>query len=131
LPFFVIAAVLLFIVPSILKKKSSGPSAKTRAAQTIDAANLVDAGEQSFQGAHGKYTSHLADLVTEKPALANDLGVGLTVQLDVSSDGKGYVAQLDTANLSLVRSRTGAKLVATCTVIKSASGVKCPVTAAK
>ena len=42
LPIILIAFVLLFILPTVLKKKSStGPNTKTRAADTISALNLV------------------------------------------------------------------------------------------
>jgi hypothetical protein len=131
LPFLVIAVVLLFVLPAVLKKKSSGPSAKTASAQTIDGANLVDQGEVAFKTANGHYTQHLADLVSLKTGLAADLAVGMSVQLDVSSDGQSYVAQVTSTNLSLVRARRGDKLVAqSCVVVKSGSGVKCPVTPA-
>jgi hypothetical protein len=62
-----------------------------------------------------------------KPALATDLGIGVTVQVDAATDGKSYVAQIVSANLSLVRARTGTKLVnSSCVVVKSGSGVACP-----
>src|SRR5579884_1619112 len=71
LPLLLVAFLLLFLLPSLLKKKSSSASsANTRAAQTIDAMNLIDKGEQSYHTGHGSYTSHLADLVTLDPRLA-------------------------------------------------------------
>ena len=128
MPFFLIAIVLLFILPQVLKKHTSGPSAKTKATQTIDATNLIDAGEQAYQTAHSRYTTHLADLLALKPGLATDLAIGLAVQLDVGTDGQSYVAQVASTNLSLVRARNGTKVTArSCLVIKSGSGVKCPI----
>ncbi len=130
LPIILIAFVLLFVLPSLLKKKSSsGPSAKTQAAQAIDAATVIDRGEQDYKRAHGKFTSSLADLVQLHPRLAGDLGIGLAVTLDAGTGGQSYVQQVVGSNLTLVRARAGAgaKLIAAnCTVVKSASGVACP-----
>jgi hypothetical protein len=129
LPFILIAFVLLFVLPTLLKKKSTapGPSPKTRAAQTIDAVDLIDQAEQGFQAAHGRYSAHLSDLVALRPRLAADLVIGLTVQLDAGTDGQSYVAQVASDVLSLVRSRTGSKVTArSCLVVKSGSGVACP-----
>jgi hypothetical protein len=127
LPFALIALVLLFVLPALLKKHTSGPSSGTRSEQTIDAMSLIDKGEQSYRTAHGRFTPHLADLIALKPGLAADLAIGPTVQLDVSTDGRSYVAQVMSSVLSLVRARTAGKVVArSCLVVKSGSGVKCP-----
>jgi hypothetical protein len=127
LPFILIAAVVLFIVPQLLKKRTSGPSASTRAAQTIDAMNLIDKGEQSYKTAHGRFTVHLADLLPLNNRLASDLAIRLGVQLDVSTNGQRFLAQVASDVLSLVRARTDNKVTAqSCLILKSGSGVKCP-----
>jgi hypothetical protein len=128
LPIILVAFFLLFLLPSLLKKKSaSGPSTSASATQTINAMNLIDKGEQAYKAAHGTYTAHLADLVATSHGLANDLVIGLAVQLDAGSDGKSFVAQVESSVLSLVRARSGKKLIAhSCLIVKSGSGVKCP-----
>jgi hypothetical protein len=127
LPFILIAFVLLFVLPAILKKHSSGPNTKTRATDTVGAMRLIDQGEQGYKAAHGRYTSHLADLVPGHPQLATDLSVGLDVQLDTSTDGQSYLARVSSDVFSLVRARTGTKVTAkSCLVLKSGSGVDCP-----
>jgi len=127
LPFVLIAVVLLFVVPALRKKHTSGPSAGTRAAQTIDAMNLIDKGEQSHKTAQGRFTPHLADLLPLNTRLASDLAIGLRVQLDVSSNGHSFLAQVASDVLGLVRARTDTKVTAqSCLILKSGSGVKCP-----
>jgi hypothetical protein len=132
LPFILIGFVLLFVLPQVLKKKSSsGSSSKTQSARTTEAVNLIDQAEQSYWLAHGRFTPHLADLVPFHPRLATDLGIGLAVTLDVGADGHRYVQRVASSVLSLVRARSGNKIVAnTCLVVKSASGVACPATGA-
>jgi hypothetical protein len=129
LPLVLVAAFLLIVLPTLLKKKSTKTgSAGSRAAQTINAMSLIDAGEQSFRAAHGGYTPHLADLLALKHRLASDLVIGLAVQLDAGSKGQTYFAQVESDVLSLVRARDGKKLIAnSCLIVKSGSGVKCPV----
>jgi hypothetical protein len=127
LPLILIAALAIFVLPSVLKKHKSGPSAKTRATQTIDAMNLIDKGEQSYKAAHSRFTPHLADLLTTNARLASDLAFGLNVQLDVSTDGQSFLARVSSDNLSLVRARNESKVTAqSCLILKSGSGVKCP-----
>lgn len=131
LPFALIAIVLLFVLPAVLKKHTSGTSAGTKSSETVQATNLIDQGEVVYQAANGHYTQHIADLVSAKPGLAAALAVGVTVQLDVGSDGQSYLAQVGTDVISLVRARKGAKVTAqSCLVLKSGSGVNCPVTSA-
>ena len=91
LPFVLIAVVLLFVLPSLRKKHTSGPSAGTIAAETIDAMNLIDKGEQSYKTAHGGFTPHLADLLPLNTRLASDLAIHLGVQLDVSTNGQRFL----------------------------------------
>ncbi len=127
LPFVLIAVVLFFVLPALLKKHTSGPSAGTRAAQTIDAMNLIDEGEQRYKAAHGRFTPHLADLLPLNTRLASDLAIRLGVQLDVSINGQSFLAQVGSDVLSLVRARTDNKVTAqSCLILKSGSGVKCP-----
>src|SRR5712691_10140839 len=105
LPFMLIAVVFLFIVPQLLKKHTSGPSTSTTATQTIDAMNLIDKGEQGYKTAHGRFTSHLADLLLISTRLASDLAIGLGVQLDASTNGQSFLAQVSGDVVSLVRAR--------------------------
>ena len=128
LPVVLIAAFVLFLLPTLLKKNKTGSSsASTRAAQTIDAMNLIDKGELSFKAAHAGYTGHLADLLAIKRGLARDLVIGLAVQLDAGSDGQSFYARVASDVLSLVRARSGKTLIANrCLILKSGSGVKCP-----
>src|SRR5229473_5473103 len=127
LPFMLIAVAFLFIVPTLFKKHASGPSTSTRATQTIDAMNLIDKGEQSYRATHGRFTSHLADLLPLRKQLAGDLAIGLSVQLDASTNGQSFLAQVASDVLSLVRARGGDKVTAeSCLVLKSGSGVTCP-----
>jgi hypothetical protein len=127
LPFMLIAVVFLFLVPTLFKKHTSGPSTSTRATQTIDAMNLIDKSEQSYRAAHGRFTSHLADLLPLRKQLAGDLAIGLSVQLDASTNGQSFLAQVASDVLSLVRARGGDKVTAqSCLILKSGSGVTCP-----
>ena len=127
LPLVLIGALAIFVLPALLKKHSSAPSAKTKAALTIDAMNLIDKGEQGYLAGQGRFTSNLADLLSASPRLAGDLAIGLRVQLDASTDGQSYLAQVAGDNLSIVRARSKAKVTAqSCRVLKSGSGVKCP-----
>ena len=126
LPFVLIAIFALFIVPTLLRKKSAtGPSASTRSQQTIAAMNLIDKGEQTYMNTHGRFTPHIADLLTT--TLADDLAIGTTVHIDVSSDGSRYLAQVESDVLSLVRGRDKARILAqSCLQLSSSSGVTCP-----
>ena len=126
LPMFAIIAAVLFIVPALTKKHSSGPSSSTKATTTFDALSRVDKSEQRYLTAHTRYTAHVADLVTLAPGLAADLAT-VRIQLDVSSDGKTFLAQVSSDVLNLVRSRNATKITAdSCTVVKTGKGVACP-----
>jgi hypothetical protein len=129
LPLVLIASLLVIALPTLLRKKTaSGLSPGTRAAQTIEAMNLIDKGELAYKMANGHFTPHLADLLTTR--LADDLAIGLTVQLDVGSDGQRYLAQVRSDVLSLVRGRRNSKVTAkSCFVLTSSSGVSCPLPA--
>ena len=132
LPIILIVFVLLFVLPAVFHKSTStGPSSSTLSTETIAAMGIVDKAEQTFKASHTGYTSHLADLLTITPALGHDLGDGINVQLDVSSDRQTYVAQVASSVLGMVRSRAGSKELANgCLVIKNNSGVACPTKAA-
>lgn len=126
LPLVLIGALAIFVLPAVLKKHSSGPSASTKATKTIEAMNLIDKGEQRYRAAHSRFTPHLADLVGTS-SLASDLAIGLSAQLDVSTDGQSFLARVAGDRLSLLRARTRGKITAqSCLVLKSGSGVKCP-----
>ena len=128
LPLILIAVFLLFLLPTLLKKKATtGPTTSTRATQTLNAMKLIDKGEQTYKTAHGAYTSHLADLLAINPGLASDLVIGVGVQLDAGTGGQSFDAQVGSDVLSLVRARSGKKLIAnSCLILKSGSGVTCP-----
>jgi hypothetical protein len=123
-----VAVLLLFVLPTLLRKKtSSGPSTSTRATATVNAMNLIDEGEFAYETRHHAYTPHLADLLTLTHGLGNDLLIGLDIQLDAGSDGHSFYAHVESDVLSLVRARSGKKLIAnSCLVLKRASSVHCP-----
>ena len=130
LPIVAVLLVLFLVLPHLLKKKSSSPTAKSQSAQMLDAVNLIDQGEQAFRTAQGRFTSHLSDLVSLRPRLGSDLANGFVVTLDAGTKGANYLEQVASANLIVVRARNGSKLVASsCVVVKSASGVACPAAA--
>src|SRR5712691_8338183 len=123
-----IAAFAFLVIPTLLhRSKGSRVSNSEKTTRTIEAMKLIDAGEQSYKTAHGRYTQHLADLLSANGKLAGDLAVGLDVRLDASTNGESYVAQVTSDVLSLVRARTGTTLTTqNCVVLKSGSGVHCP-----
>jgi len=128
LPLLLVGVLILFVLPTLLRKHgSSGPNAAARATDTISALNLIDKAEQSYRVAHGRFTSHLADMITGSRGLANDLSIGLDVQLDVSTDGQTVLDRVTSDVLSLVRARDKSRVVAeSCLLLKSGSGVSCP-----
>lgn len=132
LPIILIAFFLLIILPTIFRKSSTtGTTAKTLSAQTIAAMNTVDQAELAYKAAHGRYSAHLTDLLVLRHKLGADLVDGVEVQLDVSTDGQSYFGEVASSVISLLRARQGDKTITRgCQVIKSSSGVACPVTAA-
>ena len=53
--------------------------------------------------------------------------ISVPVRLDVSSNGRSYLAQVESSVLSFVRERSGTRVVAdSCLVVKSGSRVKRP-----
>ena len=134
LPILLLVVLLLFVLPAILHKKSSssGLSSKQLSQETISAMNIVDRGEQAFKAAHHVYTARVADLIEGSRPLASYLANGVVVQLDASTSGRTFYAQVASTVIGLVRIRTGSKLVAhSCVVIKSGGGVACPTAPAK
>jgi hypothetical protein len=126
-PIVVIAALALFLLPTLLKKHHSGPSTSAKATQTIDAMNLIDGDERAYRTAHSRFTPHLADLLTTNSRLASDLAIGLDVKLDVSTDGQSFLAEVASDTLRLVRGRSDGRITTqSCLILKSGSGVKCP-----
>ena len=132
LPIMLILFAALFILPQLFKRSSSSTlSAKDRGALTRDAIERIDRGERKVFADTGSYTAHLADLVAADKVLAAEMTVPLTVDLDVTGNGKGYLARASSDVISVVRSRSGDKVVVrTCRQLKS-RGAKCPEAAAK
>jgi hypothetical protein len=127
LPLIALGLFAVLILPQILNGKKSGTiSASTRAADTTAALKLIDTGEQAYKAAHGRYTERVADVLTT--TLADDLVIGLAVDLAVSTDGQTYYARVTSDVLSVLRARKGDQQIAnSCIVVKSSKGVKCPV----
>jgi hypothetical protein len=127
LPFILIAFFILIAGQTLFKKHSSGATTSVRATQTIDAIGLIDKAEQAYRAANGRFTSHIADLVPLRRTLASDLADGIGMQLDVSTDGHRYLAQVVSNVLSLNRTYQDAKVIAQdCVILKTGSGVACP-----
>ncbi len=127
LPLVLIAFLAFIILPRLIHRHTSGLSNSEKATRTADAMSRIETGEQSYKAAHRRFTSHLADLLSAKSKLADDLAIGLGVQLDVSTDGQTFYAQVAGDVLSLVRVRKGHRLSAeSCVILKSGSGVQCP-----
>jgi hypothetical protein len=125
-PLLLIGALFLVVLPLLRGSHSSGLSNADRATATKAALRAIDRGEVGYRAAHGRFTSHLADLVAGDKKLAGDLAVGLAVELDVSSNGNSYLVQVESSVLSLVRARTGSRITANkCQVVKKGSGVDC------
>ena len=133
LPIMLILFAALFILPQLFKGRSSSStlSAKERGALTRDAIERIDRGEKKVFEDTGSYTANVADLVALDKVLAADLTVPLTVDLDVTADGKGYLARASSDVISVVRARSGDKIVLrSCRQLKS-RGAKCSEAAAK
>ena len=133
LPIMLILFAALFILPQLFKGSSSGGalSAKERGALTRDAIERIDRGEQKVFADTGSYTAHVADIVALDKVLAAELTVPLTVDLDVTASGKRYLARVSSDVISVVRARSGDKIVIRgCRALKS-RGAKCPEAAPK
>ena len=128
LPVLLVIFVLLFVLPAILKKHhSSGLTSKELSQETIATTTSVDRLEQQFRTAHKGYTEKVADLLALDHGLGKALGDGVVIALSSSTDKQTYSAQVASSVISLVRARSGDKLIAkSCLVVKSSSGVDCP-----
>ena len=125
-PLLLIGALFLIVLPLVRRSHTSGLSNADRATATKAALGAIDRGEVGYRAAHGRYTSHLADLVAGDKKLAADLAVGLAVELDVGSNGNNYLVQVESSVLSLVRARTASRITAdSCQIVKKGSGVDC------
>ena len=125
-PLLLIVAVLFIVLPLLRHSHKAGLSNADKAQRTKQTLALIDAAEQRYATSHNRYTAHLADLVPTSKGLAGDLAIGIATQLDVSSNGHTYLAQVESDVLSLVRARTGPKLDAdSCLILKKSSGVNC------
>jgi hypothetical protein len=121
-----VGALFLIVLPLMRHSHTSGLSGANRATATKAALGAIDRGEVRYRASHGRFTSHLADLVAGDKKLAGDLADGLVVQLDVGSNGNSYLAQVESSVLSLVRARTGSRITAdSCQIAKKGSGVNC------
>ena len=59
--------------------------------------------------------------------LASELTIPLAVDLNVSGTGKSYLARVSSDIVSTVVSRTGPTVFRSCRVLKSRTGINCPV----
>jgi hypothetical protein len=129
LPLLLIVFFLLFIVPALLHHSSSsrGLTAGELSTQTIGAMTIVDRTETDFRTAHKSYSRNVADLLTLDNKLGTALGNGVIVSLDVSSNGQAYYASVGSTVIGLFRARNeGRRILNSCLVLKSGSGVACP-----
>ncbi len=135
LPLMLIAFVALIFLPQLFGNRNKGEktlSGKDRSALTLDAVNRIDRGQTKYLAANGRYTTHLSDLVAQDKQLAQNLTIPLTIEIDVSENGKSYLARVSSDVISYARARANGKITASsCRVVKSGSGIKCPEPAAK
>jgi hypothetical protein len=128
LPILLIAFAALFILPQLFRGGGGNDtlSQDERGAMTRDALERIDRAQRKIFAASGRYTENLVDLVTRDKVLASELTVPLTVDLDVAENGKGYLARVSSDVISVVRARSGQKVVArSCRELKS-RGPDCP-----
>src|SRR5439155_15125867 len=128
LPILLIAFAALFILPQLFRHSSSSTlSSKDRGALTLDAIDRIDRVEQQVFSSTGKYTAHLADLVARDKVLASETTIPLTIDLDVSNSGKGYVVRVTSDIFSVTRARSGTTLLdRSCRELRRTAGVDCP-----
>lgn len=128
LPFILLAFALLFILPQLFRRSGSSTlSATDRGSLTLDAIRRIDRAEERVFASTGRYTAHLADLVARDRVLASETTIPLTVDLDVSANGKRYVARVTSDVFSVTSARSGATLVdRSCRELRTTSGVDCP-----
>jgi hypothetical protein len=128
LPIMLLAFAALFILPQLFRHSSSTTlSAKGRGTLTLDASQRIDNAEQQVFASSGRYTAHLADLVARDKVLGSELTVPLTTDIDVTDNGKGYLARVSSDVISVARARVGTTVVdRSCRKLKSTSGLNCP-----
>ena len=129
LPILLIAFAALFILPQLFKGSggSKSLSTKNRGQLTLDAIGRIDQLQQKEFKSGGKYTDDLAQLAARDKVLASELTIPLVVDLNVSGTGKSYLAHVSSDIVSAVISRTGPTVFRSCRVLKSRTGVDCPV----
>jgi hypothetical protein len=128
LPILLIAFAALFILPQLFKGSGSKTlSSKDRGRLTLDAIERIDRAERQALSSTGRYTTDLAELVARDRVLASELTIPLTVDLDVGGNGKNYLSRVSSDIVSAAWSRTGSTVVRSCRVLKSGTGVDCPV----
>jgi hypothetical protein len=128
LPILLIAFAALFILPQLFKHSSSKTlSTKGRGQLTLDAIQRIDRAEQQALSSTGKYTDNIAELAARDKVLAGELTIPLTIDLHVGGTGKTYLAQVSSDVVSTAWSRSGSNVFRTCRVLKSRTGVTCPV----
>ncbi len=129
LPILLLVFVALFILPQLFRGSggSSNLSTKDRGRLTLDAIERIDRAQQQALSSGGKYTEDLADLVARDDVLASELTIPLTVDLNVGADGKSYLARVSSDVVSVAWSRSGSNVVRNCRLVRSRTGVKCPV----
>jgi hypothetical protein len=128
LPILLIAFAALFILPQLFKGHGSTTlSTKDRGRLTLDAIGRIDRAQQKEFSASGKYIDDLAQLAARDKILASELTIPLAVDLDVSGNGKSYLARVSSDIVSTVVSRTGPTVFRSCRVLKSRTGLSCPV----
>jgi hypothetical protein len=127
LPILLIAFAALFILPQLFKGGGSKTlSTKDRGRLTLDAIGRIDRAQQKEFSSSGKYTDDLAQLAARDKVLASELTIPLAVDLDISGNGKSYLARVSSDIVSTVVSRTGPTVFRSCRVLKSRTGVDCP-----
>jgi hypothetical protein len=129
LPILLIAFAALFILPQLFKGGGGSKtlSSKDRGRLTLDAIERIDRAEQQALTSTGRYTTDVAELAARDRVLASELTIPLTVDLDVGGNGKSYLARVSSDIVSAAWSRTGSTVVRSCRVLKSRTGVDCPV----
>ncbi len=128
LPILLLVFVALFIVPQLFKGSSSTTlSTKDRGRLTLDAIERIDRAQQHALSSTGRYTANLAELASRDEVLASELTIPLTVDLNVGGNGKSYLARVSSDVISVAWSRTGSTVVRNCRLVRSRTGLKCPV----
>jgi hypothetical protein len=129
LPILLLVFVALFILPQLFRGGggSSNLSTKDRGRLTLDAIDRIDRAQQQVSSSTGKYTADLTELVARDEVLASELTIPLIVDLDVGAGGKSYVARASSDVVSVAWIRNGSTLVRYCRMLKSRTGVDCPI----